>query len=297
MPAFDELQLTSFAGIEFAVSDLSVKGGIREHVHEYPGAPGGQPEKMGRKLYTIEVTATFSTNSPYYPGAFPDSLNALRLLFEQEVTDKLVIPHIGTIDAYAVDWEEALDMRRMRDGAKTKFVFREDSQNLTLVESLVVVGYTSIKTMIEAVRDAMDDAGMEEDDLFESMDELANDFQAVGDQVELAGNQVSSKIDSVKSNIDKIDATVSQLSDPEGWPVVRALHDLGNVLISLRKDTMRKARPIKSYTTPKEMTVLDVARAVYGDQSRALEVLMLNPIADAFAIPDGTRLQVYADAA
>ena len=44
------------------------------------------------------------------------------------------------------------------------------------------------------------------------------------------------------------------------------------------------------------MAISDVARAVYGDASRAVEILQTNTIEDPFAIPGGTTLKVFAAA-
>ena len=63
MAAFDELQPTSFNDIAFAISSLTITGGLRKHTHEYPHANGGDQEKLGRLLYVFEMDAIFSTRA------------------------------------------------------------------------------------------------------------------------------------------------------------------------------------------------------------------------------------------
>lgn len=291
MVAFDEFLPASFAGLEFAIEGCEVRGGLRDHLHEYPHSDLTQPEKLGRRPYTIEMSCIFTTNSFLYEHGFPDTINALRVLFDSGITDALHVPHIGTMQAYAVDWSDSMDPRRMRSGVRTKITFREDTGEIASPYK-VAVTYSGIRARIEAV--LADATALEDPDLLESLDDAFNQIDALGDQANLAANQVASKIDSVSSKVQKIDEMASSLSDPAAWPVVRSLHNLGVALSDLKADTQQKSKPTKSFTTPKLMGVSDVARDLYGDSARAVEVLQLNAIDDAFAIPANTTLTVYA---
>jgi hypothetical protein len=59
---FDQLQAASFAGYIFPWSRIRVSCSLRDHVHIYPHAPGGQPEKLGRNLYEFHFTCPFHQN-------------------------------------------------------------------------------------------------------------------------------------------------------------------------------------------------------------------------------------------
>jgi len=61
--AFENLRKTAFDGIEFPIESIKVKGGLRFHVHEYPHVPGGDAEKLGRRLYEIEIVGNFELKS------------------------------------------------------------------------------------------------------------------------------------------------------------------------------------------------------------------------------------------
>ena len=123
--AFDTLQRASFQGIEFPITSMTLKGGIRDHIHEYPHAAGGAPEKLGRKLYEVSMQANFQSTFRAYPRLWPSALSKLRKIFEQQTTGDLVIPTIGTIQAYARNWTQQMEAK-IRSGETATFEFVED---------------------------------------------------------------------------------------------------------------------------------------------------------------------------
>lgn len=290
MSAFDELRIASFAGISFAVTRWSVRGRGRSHTHEYPKSPGGQPEKLGRGLYEIEFDAVFSTNDPAHPGAFPDDLNTIRILFEKQETGRIVVPHLGELPGYAIDWSEDADPARMRDGVRMKMKFLEDSEEELSLEKLVTSDYVSGKAYL--LLDAIKPIKEAEPDLFESLEGAANEAIGAMDQVEAVGAQTSAKFEGVVSKVNQIDAKFSALSDPENWALTRALHDFGVAVIEKIEDLGREFGPHASYVTPTVMSVVQVSFAVYGDTTHAVDILKANDISDAFSIPEGTTLKV-----
>jgi len=295
MSPFDELQPASFAGLGFAVTRWSVKGGYRHHLHEYPGSPGGQDEGIGRRSYTVEYDAVFSANDPVHgPLAFTDTLNQIRILFEKGEIGPLVVPHLGTIDARCIDWDEQADPTRMRDGIRMKMSFLEISEEELSIDDVIQTTSSSLFNKIELVMAAIAPLELEEPDLFESIEGAMNEVQGVLDQVELAGDQLGAKIAGVTSKIQQIEASASELGDPDNFAVGRALRDLGATLISSGEKVAAVIAPTTSYVTTSEMSVTEVSIVVFGDTSHAVDILQSNRsvIDDAFAIPEGTTLRV-----
>lgn len=298
MSAFDDLQKASFAGVGFAVTAWRIKGGIRHHTHEYPGSPGGQTETLGRRLYTVEYDAVFSANDPMNRVddvlAFTEELNTLRILFEKQEKGPLVIPHLGTIDARATDWDESADPVHMRDGIKMKIVFLEESEEELSIDDVVDNTASSLASAVELLIAEIAPLEIEEPDLFESLEGLANEVQGVIDQVNLAGDQLGAKIAGVTSKMEQLDASASALGDPSNYGVTRALHNLGASLAAKGKAVVAAIAPKGSFVTPSTMSVTEVSIAVFGDTSHALDILKSNRavIDDAYAIPAETTLKV-----
>lgn len=179
----------------------------------------------------------------------------------------------------------------MRDGIRMKIGFLEDSEEAFSVDDVVSTSASSLFNKLELLLDAIAPLEETEPDLFESLEALGNEVQGALDQVELAGDQLGAKIGGVTSKIEQIDASVSELGDAENWPVTRALHDMGVTLGAYAETIGRTIATRTSYVTPKVMSVLEVSIAVYGDTSRAMNILKANPIEDAYSIPADTTLK------
>ena len=293
---FDQVQRASFNDIDFACERYSVKGSFRDGVHEYRHTPAGQPEKQGRRLYTFEFDAVFSAATPLYPTAWPDDWDQLINAFEQGKTADLVVPTIGTIPAYCIDWPVDVDFRRNRDGIRARLVFREDQQQLflSLIDGSINPDALPAKTsnLIESALDA----GLGED-LFTSITNLVNDIASAGDYYEMQAELYADKVAGIITACQRVDEKVKELNDPKNWKVVRANAELCVAAIKVSESILRKAVPIVDFVTPALMSVLDVSMNLYGDTSRAGELLGLNRdpiIDDAFSIPPGTVIRAYA---
>lgn len=288
-----QLQRAAFDGIEFACSAYRIIGGLRDHVHEYIHRPGGHPEKLGRKLYVIEMDCVFSTNTPLYPDAWPADLSDLRDRFEREVTSSLVVPSIGTIQAYCFDWPMEFDFARRRDGETAKFSFREDADNELLIESIVQVEWSSIDPQARSLSALLEETDIEPD-LFKSLFKLSADIQGLKGSVELQGEIMADKVNALIVETQRLDEEVKELADPTNFKIAEALIDLGYTAIRIQKDLLKLALPIVPYVVPQTMTIMDISTAIYGNVDRTWDILKMNAISDAFDIRQGTLLRVYA---
>src|SRR5262249_28189814 len=138
MPVFDQLQRASFDGVPFPVESVDVTSDLRHHVHEYPHTAGGDPEKLGRSLYRIQMLGNFQATFRAYPKLWPEALTKLRKTFEAEKTADLVIPTIGTIKAFITKWRQR-STAKIRSGEKVEIEFLEDQASAFLVEKQIAV--------------------------------------------------------------------------------------------------------------------------------------------------------------
>lgn len=290
----DNVQRAAFGPYAFACPRYSIRGSLRDGVHEFRHTPGGQPEKHGRRLYTVEMDVVFLAEAGAYSGGFPDASFALRSLFEAGETKDLVIPTVGTIQAYAVDWTFDVDFARMRDGERAHFTFREDMNEEFLLSESIQVQYASLPVQADALLAEASAVDMNPD-FFESVVTVANDIASFGQQLELQGELLADKLDSLIVSCQRIDETLDLLNDPPHFKVAASLRKLGVAAIQLRKDILRKSVPLVPFIVPTgaPMSVVDVAVALYGDTSRAVELMQLNDLDDPLTIPAGTELRVY----
>lgn len=298
--AFDTLQRAKFDGIEFPVRNITVVGGLRDHVHEYPHAPGGAPEKLGRKLYEISYEAPFLNTFKAYPNLWPQSLVYLRESFEEGVTADLVIPTVGTIKAYCFSWEERTDLPSNRSGVIVNLKFRED-QVLEYLSTEIVKTYSaSLGSSNQDLINAMDADSFlqglppQQKNLFTSIQEAANSITAIGDQADLYANLVQAKAANLAHLCETADATVTKLNNPAHFRVLEALLLVWQGAGRIERDALNLARRTIPYTTPVDMSVTQIAIAIYGDTSQASTLMQLNPFENPFRVPAGTPVTAYA---
>lgn len=292
MPAFDKLQRASFEGVEFPVEEVDVNGGIRDHIHEYPHADGGAPEKMGRKLYTIRMVGIFQATFLGYPKLWPEGLKKIRGMFEKQLTGDLVIPTIGKIKAYARNWNESMVARASRSGVKATFEFVEDQEGIELTNTIVEADVNSLAKGYAQMDAAMALADFEKEadiGIFDAVLNAVNSVLAVVDITEAGANLVSAKLLMLSDLCAQASNTLTAQSAKNAL-LISALHNLWDTSNQSAKNLVQDSAQILKFVLPTPMSISQVAVKLYGDTSRNVELLQMNPIEDAFAIPAGFHL-------
>lgn len=294
MAAFDSLARASFAGAEYPVEAVRVKGGLRYHVHEYPHIAGGDLEKLGRRLYEIEMRATFhalanDTGSfGGYGPIWPSRLALLRSLFEAQTTATLVIPTIGRIQACCVEWDQEM-VSKVRSGESTSFRFIEDQEAAFAFKDLFGLRVDGLPALATVAQEQLQLAGVPTpltDEIVNAVDAVL----AIGDQSDLLQMEAAAKLELVESLCRAIDGR-SELVDPRNWRALDALKDLWLAVQQLANNPSGARVEFGHYLVRRIMTISDVAIAIYGSTDRSVELLQLNPIEDAYYVPPGTSVR------
>lgn len=297
MAFFDTLQQASFGSYVFPVEEVEVTGGIRDHIHEYPHAEGGAPEKLGRKLYTFRLVGNFQATFAKYPNLYPLTLNQLQHLFEDQTTDTLVVPTIGSIQAYARSWKRTANSK-IRSGEKADFEFVEDQSEDFLVKNLVDSSSASLGTKIGQLQAEQLLAAFQNPrtgNLFDSLQSAVNSYLAVADQVQLAAQIVAVKVAAVIGLCTQCDDAITNLEplSPQNVRIFEALHDVWDGMLSQSDNLFVQQDPMHLFVVPSLMAIQDVSTRIYGDATHCMDLLNLNPIEDAFSIPAGTQVRFY----
>lgn len=292
----------TFDGLPIPFKKLTIKGGLREHTHEFPHADGGKVEKLGRKLYTFNVNAIFLDEA----RGFTNLLNTvadLRNKWEFGRTGELVIPNIGTILAVATNWTETLDAK-MRSGEEVEIEFLEDEEFL-LKDVVSEAGYydlvaadVALQLEVAKLPPAVDTGAapniggnvQQTPDLFAALADAVDAVAGFADQVELAGNQLEARVRKVQSLCERIDRSLDILNKPVNHRLLDAFQGVWEASVKLGANIVKATTGTILYKTPAPMSVSQVSVAVYGKTDRASEILRCNAIEDAFNIPAGTTL-------
>jgi hypothetical protein len=270
---------------------------LRDHVHEFPHAAGGAPEKLGRKLYEIEVTAKFSSNlidqSLIY--LWPLQLNQLAKVFERQDTQDLQLPSIGVIKAYCYNWNRTLSAAFL-NGEDVSLSFREDKSKDFLVEKALqgaVTGVFDKNTALQLEADIISP----KPDIFDQINAAANKVKEFLEAGDLYGQLLAARIQTLVQLIEYADRHLDALNEPTNVEVLEALHDLWAATVDLAEDIMGKGIQLQVWTVPSLMTSADISTAIFGDTSHAVDVMNLNALEDPYAVPAGTEIKYYPEAA
>lgn len=285
-----DLQSAAFNNIAFAIASCSVKGGMRDHVHEFPHAPGGLPELMARSLYTVEMEVHVSLNLRSYPDA-PKYFANLVSMFEQGVIADLTIPHIGIIRAYAKDWDSSWTAKRT-DGWTARWSFREYQELADVSLTAAAFQFEALPSKLDATMELAANENLDPD-LFSAIQDAVNDITSIVDQVELQSDLFSSRLETLANVCRQFDETSKVALNPETWRVAAAVRDIGAAAVDMHEDLLRLFGPTLTYVVPAPMSIADVSKAMYGTSDHAVELLLMNPIPDAFNIPRGFEIRGY----
>ncbi len=286
MNYLDTLPRMTFDGLPIPFKKLTIKGGLREHTHEFPHADGGKVEKLGRKLYTFNVSAVFLDEAVGHTGLLT-TIGDLRAKWEFGRTGDLVVPNIGTIQAVALNWTESLDAK-MRSGEECEIEFLEDEEFL-LTDVVSDAGYYDLAAAqatltVEVAKLA------NPSDLWASLADAVDSVAAIGDQVELVGNQIEARVRKVQSLCERMDRTLDVLNKPVNHKLLDAFHGVWEASMKLHANVVKSTTGVVLYTTPVRMSVSQVSVAIYGRTDKAADILRSNAIEDAFSIPAGAVL-------
>lgn len=287
---FQQLPRASFNGAEFPVKSVKVHGGLRHHTHEYPHTPGGDPEKLGRKLYEIEMVAVFSTQFRAYPGLWPSRLALLRSMFEAGETGPLVIPTIGKVEAFATDWEQGMTSHVLT-GEEATFKFMEDQSSAFLADKLISVKVETLDVLATNVNVKFADAGIPQS-FADQILGLVNSVIALKDTTDVF---LASQLANLARLCDDFNQQIEEFNDPMNFAALQALKEIWSAAQSVAQNVTGTQLSFGYYTVPRLMTATAVAMAIWGDSSRTWDVLEINPIQDAFAIPPGTVIKYIDD--
>lgn len=297
MPVFDQLQRASFDGLEFPVRGVGIKGSYRHHDHEYLRTPGAVIEKLERGLYMVEMDAVFDVNVRGYGDLWPAGLAAMRSKFEQGITSALTIPTIGTIRAFMPEWDQSADMGKVRSGERCRLVFKEDQSQLFLSDAAAKVQQSSVAASGEKLAVTLEDFELpeEEQSVFDEIQDISNSILAIKDQGDLYGGLLAAKVEQLAGLIRAADETLESLKDPVNHELLEALHELWEATVTLGQNLAESPRGPRTYTTPRQMTVGDVAAETQklGGTDDAARIMLNNSLPDPFAIPAGTRIVYF----
>jgi len=301
MPAdiFDAFRKAAFGDIEFPFVGLSIKGALDHHPHKYLHRPGAEVEGLGRRAYVFRFSCQFHNTAQSWPDLYPSRLSQLVSLCESEQTFPLYVPNLGReLPAKAINWDRSL-LASVRSGESVEFEFLEDSTERYTADKLINFTQGAAPTQFEAVRFEVEQVSGVDGDTLDALDALSDELDKWLALKDLAEQQVAfqhARVDGLFTRCQEL-ARSPVLQTATAWLALEATLALWGTIAKLRNESLDAARPLAGYTTERDrMSVIDVSMVLFGDPGHTIEILQLNDLDDAMAIPFGTDVRYLAPA-
>jgi hypothetical protein len=291
--AMSQMRGLSFGGIEFPFQEITWKGGLDDYEHKYPHTNGAACEKLGRRLYLIGIKTDFHNDlaGEEWKDLYPNRLQVLIGYFERQETWELQLPHRAPYQAYCCNWSSVLTVKT-RSGEAVDLEFKEDRNKELSDELKFKIERRSTEEQLGRLTGLAEDL-KPKPSIFDEITDAVNGVLGYLDQAEMYGHLVTAKILDAVRLLQTADETLDALNQPAHHELLDALHELWKTLVDIKEDIFDQGSAFDEYIVPQEMTVTDVAIAVYHDASRAGDFVSLNVIPDSLAIPAGTILRHY----
>lgn len=292
---FSTIRRAGFGGIEFPYTDYSIRGSLRHHVHEYIKRPGAEVESLSRRAYEFSFKCRFVDVFEAYVDLYPSRLSALISLCEQGLAQDLWVPTMGrSFKCKALTWVRNVSAQ-MRSGEDVEFSFLEDSSEEFTTLNLIGLKTAAFTPKVVLLTDAL--AALEDRSWLDFLDDLLGAINAFLTAVDIANSYIDyalAKIDAVIGACIAL-ANLPVMQRAPSAVALRALLEIWAIAAQQRAQVVAAARPIVSYVVDRAyMSVIDVSISLYNSPSRASEILRLNDLDNALAIPRGTLVRYFA---
>jgi len=290
--------------IAFAIESIQETGGNRLVPHERSRRNGAKYDDTGSKPRTFSIASPFYTTCED-PGVntetyYPTDLNEMIDSFTVHEVGDLVLPTRGPIRARLQDYTRSETMSE-RDAAGVSFVFAEDNEDGVLASSFTAPSARSVASQYgEAAEFSLEQQGIPPTDFGTSLAELASAVEAIAAQPFEFIADLQTKATQVRSASDRILGAFGGGSDGAGLLLLDPVAGLVHRQLATLADTTARVVAEKLSSQPRLRVVrfkypvgMPQVAAKYGQDLGAL--LAANPqVGNAFAIPPGTPINVYA---
>lgn len=296
----DILQVGKFDGVVFDFVRAVVDGGNTLDQQQFPNKAGTFVQGRARNGRKFTILGVFIEDD------YPDTMNSLLDAIENGgVPKEFVDPVFGSFQAACESFQLTHDADEAADSATIQISFVEHTDGAT--GPLAVTNTTPARA--NATRSCVTDVLVALSAFQEATDVQNNPYVL---QVTGAMNAASSVADTFEADEDDLSALDVQKQANATLAVIEAAveagadystseaYDLGVAVLALStavsamaQDLIEAKPPLQVYVVVADTNLLAFAHDLYGDSSRAEEILALNSFPDPSLIPAGFKVQAY----
>lgn len=307
------LQPASLGGVEFPLARRRWTGGRDGARLEFPHQPGQAADDTGRKPRALELVIELfaDVDESHYPGRFRELVSLFEsdtLLGEVEYVDPILAPMDVKVWDFSVE-EDATT----RNGAVVTVNIEEVSQDvqssalsprrsarstatetsLALDEELASLGVSDEEIALAFEKSGAPLAGSDEKNwpAGQKITSLTTAFVEGLDAGLQTVDEVAARADTVRRRVASLTA-LAELRTVQGWGAYSAALQLVDALADMSETAARKAVAVIELTLSSQTSATELAAKLYGDRTRAEEIVRRNPTRRPNAYPAGTVLRV-----
>jgi prophage DNA circulation protein len=300
----DILQDGGYDGVKFEFVRSTLEGGNDIDQQTFPNRAGQKIKGRGRKGRRFRILAIFVEDD------YPDTMNALLAKLENGgVPKEFVDPIFGSMQASVENFTVTHDADDASDAATIDISLVEDTngeQGLKAITNTtparanaVRAGVTNVFAALSALQAATE---VQNDphvlEVVGLVNAATSATSTMADSLEATGDQLSAPAVQQQANaaLASIDLAVSSNADYdsiESYDLGAALLAMSAAASGLAQDLIEAKPPLQIFVVRADTNLLALAFDLYGDSSRAEELLALNSLPDPAFIPVGWKVQAY----
>jgi prophage DNA circulation protein len=286
--ALQNLPQASHLSVGFPITRQSVKGSGRQHIHEFPHAPGGQPEKLGRKLYVIKMQALFFDSFKTIPDLYSNRLQQLVAQWEKQTTGTLVVPTIGQIQAFCTEWPREADFAKILSGETLELEFVEDPP-ASIQDFFFNGGRDTAQACLDRAVQIAPQYPTIPMNLLQSLQAAIGQVTALVTSVSMIGQSLANQVNGIIALFQQLDAGAS-MQNPQNYPVLDQVLSAWAAMSQFQQSLTTKQGTPQTFTVPVTMSISQVSVAIFGNTGAAVTLMQMNALDDALSIPAGTPI-------
>lgn len=298
----DILQVGSFDGVVFDFVRATLEGGNTLDQQQYPNRSGTFIQGRARNGRRFQIMGVFIEDD------YPDTMNQLIAKLENGGTPvDFVDPVFGTFKASCDHFVVNHDIEEAADSATIEITILEHTEgnvgtagvkNTTparanAVRSRVTDTLVALSAFQEATEVQNNTYVLQVEGAMNAASSIADSLEATGD--ELSALDVQKQGNDTLATVDVAVAAGADYDSAEAYDLGAAVLAMSSAVAGLVQDLIDAKPPLQVYVIPADTNLLAFAHDLYGDSSRADEVLALNNIPDPSLIPAGFRMSAYAE--
>jgi len=296
----DILQVGKFDGVQFDFVRATLEGGNTLDQQMFPNKPGAFVQGRARNGRRFDVLGIFIEDD------YHDTMNQLIAKLEnggapKEFVDPVFGSFMAACERFLVthDADDAADSATIQitfvehtDGAQgPKAITNTTPARANAVRSAVTDVFVALSAFQAATEVQNNDYVLQVTAATNAASSIADSLEATGD--DLSALDIQKQTNATLATIDAAVSTGANYATTEAYDLGAAVLAMSSSVSTMAQELIEAKPPLQLFTIVADTNLLAFVFDLYGDSSRADEVLALNSIPDPSLIPAGSKVQAY----